>query len=651
LLNTYQVVGGVKIFNPSCLIMEGEGTAQPTSLANTQVSIAALTGHNSFGFNSSNNIYFNKGTTANGGIFAFSNSATRTYTLKDASGTLAFTSDIPANPVGGTGTTNYLPKFTGASTIGNSNIINDASGNLGLGVTPSAWAGISGKIFELGFSGGSAAFFQNGADDFWTASNAYFNAGWKYTKNGTATAKLISTGEHYWYNAPSGTAGNAISFTQAMTLKSNGNLLVGTTTDNGARLQVSGSATITGSTNQQLVLDFTTASGGFTWQSFRLNGNNRYRIFGNTDNSFTLYSDILSSNVLSIASTGAATFSSNQNATSTYTIQNTDTTNTSSRLKLDLISGNSALSIVSIHNDHNYIASVTGKDLYFQQSFGGTTNMIIKSSGNVGIGTTSPSYTLEVNSGAAQYLNARFYSSSHSMLMIESTTAVRQALIVHKTPTREWSTGLDTNGNFIWYDNTAAAYRMQITTGGNVLIGTTTDNGQKLQVNGTSYFSSDLLIGTTSNSPSSNVGIKTYADGRIYCVSSSSANTSESYSMYSTGAANYRFYVGWGGTIYATSTSISGISDISLKTNIRDLDKGLQDILQLKPRRFDWKNGDGKDNIGFVAQEIESIFPELISEYKYNQFETKKSLKMGDLIPSLVKAIQELKQEIDTLKK
>jgi hypothetical protein len=192
---------------------------------------------------------------------------------------------------------------------------------------------------------------------------------------------------------------------------------------------------------------------------------------------------------------------------------------------------------------------------------------------------------------------------------------------------------------------------MQITTGGNVLIGTTTDNGQKLQVNGTSYFSSDLLIGTTSNSPSSNVGIKTYADGRIYCVSSSSANTSESYSMYSTGAANYRFYVGWGGTIYATSTSISGISDISLKTNIRDLDKGLQDILQLKPRRFDWKNGDGKDNIGFVAQEIESIFPELISEYKYNQFETKKSLKMGDLIPSLVKAIQELKQEIDTLKK
>jgi hypothetical protein len=67
---------------------------------------------------------------------------------------------------------------------------------------------------------------------------------------------------------------------------------------------------VTGSTNEQLVLSYTAASGGFTWQSFRLNGTNRYRIFGNTDNSFTLWSDVLSSNVLAIASTGAATFSS-----------------------------------------------------------------------------------------------------------------------------------------------------------------------------------------------------------------------------------------------------------------------------------------------------------------------------------------------------
>jgi len=632
LLNTYQVVGGVKIFNPSCLIMEGEGTAQPTSLANTQVSIAALTGHNSFGFNSSNNIYFNKGTTANGGIFAFSNSATRTYTLKDASGTLAFTSDIPTNPVGGTGTTNYLPKFTGTSTIGNSQVFDNGT-NVGIGTnTPTAnlevYNASQGNIYISSALGNASAL-------------RFFSGGNEYV-----TLRNLANGN---FDIETGTGSPAT----RMRITSGGNLLVGTTTDNGARLQVSGTLTASSTT---LTASANTYAGGSLKLTSFTGGTN---IFLTSVSGLFALSNGGGADHLLIASTGAATFSSNQNATSTYTIQNTDSTNTSSRLRLDLISGNSALSIVSIHNDHNYIASVTGKDLYFQQSFGGTTNMIIKSSGNVLIGTTT-------DNGAR--LNVQTSGSAVGGIRLTSATNTNGSAFVASNAGgdsyfgRNSSTGgaftgaayatvVYGGGNYPMGFYTNDTEQMRITSSGNVLIGTTTDNGQKLQVNGTSYFSSDLLIGTTSNSPSSNVGIKTYADGRIYCVSSSSANTSESYSMYSTGAANYRFYVGWGGTIYATSTSISGISDISLKRNIRDLDKGLQDILQLKPRRFDWKNGDGKDNIGFVAQEIESIFPELISEYKYNQFETKKSLKMGDLIPSLVKAIQELKQEIDTLKK
>ena len=70
----------------------------------------------------------------------------RTYTLPDASGTLALTSSL-SGMVTGTGTTNYLPKFTGASTIGNSNITDNGSlislgsnslinGNVGIGSTP-----------------------------------------------------------------------------------------------------------------------------------------------------------------------------------------------------------------------------------------------------------------------------------------------------------------------------------------------------------------------------------------------------------------------------------------------------------------------------------------------------------------------------------
>lgn len=98
----------------------------------------------------------------------------------------------------------------------------DTSGNLGLGVTPSAW-GSGGKL-EMG---GGQIISMQGAANF--ASNAYYNAGWKYTTSTFASYYSQSSGQHQWYNAPSGTAGNAISFTQAMTLDASGNLLRGQT--------------------------------------------------------------------------------------------------------------------------------------------------------------------------------------------------------------------------------------------------------------------------------------------------------------------------------------------------------------------------------------------------------------------------------------
>ena len=87
-----------------------------------------------------------------------------------------------------------------------------------------------------------------------------------------------------------------------------------------------------------------------------------------------------------------------------------------------------------------------------------------------------------------------------------------------------------------------------------------------------------------------------------------------------------------------------------LKENIRDLDKGLDTVLALQPRRYDWKNGDGNDIMGFVAQEVEEVMPELVHDYKYSETETKLGLKMGDMIPTLVKAIQDQQEIIDNLK-
>jgi hypothetical protein len=159
----------------------------------------------------------------------------------------------------------------------------------------------------------------------------------------------------------------------------------------------------------------------------------------------------------------------------------------------------------------------------------------------------------------------------------------------------------------------------------------------------------NLLVGTTNSSITAGVGSK-FIPGVVGLVKSETTNSTSNYHMYSTGAGAFRFYVGDGGTIFATSTSISAISDVSLKENVRDLETGLDEVMALRPRRFDWKNGDGENVAGFIAQEVETVLPDLVYDYQYTADETKKSLKMGDILPTLVKAIQELKAEVDSLR-
>jgi len=104
----------------------------------------------------------------------------------------------------------------------------DASGNLGLGVTPSAWSLI--KAFQLPSGVYLGSYTGSSTPNLYLGANNYFN-GTNFIYSGTyaATKYEQTQGAHAWYNAASGTAGNAITFTQAMTLDSSGSLLVGTT--------------------------------------------------------------------------------------------------------------------------------------------------------------------------------------------------------------------------------------------------------------------------------------------------------------------------------------------------------------------------------------------------------------------------------------
>jgi len=108
----------------------------------------------------------------------------------------------------------------------------DSSGNLGLGVTPSAWGvGSGGHAFEL--AGGNSIWSYSSSSGFNFSQNLYYNGAYYYKTTNGASSYGQYNGVHYWYNAPSGAAGTTFALTQAMTLDNSGNLGIGTTSPTG----------------------------------------------------------------------------------------------------------------------------------------------------------------------------------------------------------------------------------------------------------------------------------------------------------------------------------------------------------------------------------------------------------------------------------
>jgi hypothetical protein len=112
--------------------------------------------------------------------------------------------------------------------VGNSDnlAVLDSSGNLGLGVTPSAGQVAADKVFELGAAG--CGLNANTSRVVTLTANSWEKAGVGWVYGATAPASMYQQqgGVSYWFTAPSGTAGNAITFTQALTLDANRNLLL-----------------------------------------------------------------------------------------------------------------------------------------------------------------------------------------------------------------------------------------------------------------------------------------------------------------------------------------------------------------------------------------------------------------------------------------
>jgi hypothetical protein len=131
------------------------------------------------------------------------------------------------------GTANGVAYLNGSKVLTTGSALVFDGTNLGLGVTPSAWDSTY-KAIQVG----ARSMFSGIGSEANMANNAYYNSGYKYVATSAAGLYTIDANVHKWYNAASGTAGNAITFTQAMTLDASGNLGI-TETSPTAKLHIS----------------------------------------------------------------------------------------------------------------------------------------------------------------------------------------------------------------------------------------------------------------------------------------------------------------------------------------------------------------------------------------------------------------------------
>jgi hypothetical protein len=277
------------------------------------------------------------------------------------------------------------------------------------------------------------------------------------------------------------------------------------------------------------------------------------------------------------------------------------------------------------------------------QTNGGTTAVTIDTAQNVGVGVTPSAW--ESGAKVIQFSTATPGGTSGNTGSIwarADTIRIINAAYYNGTNYIYSATGV--SPSFYFQQQGAHLFYVNSTTG---TAGTTAsgfNQAMTLDNSGNLYLGTTSQIGTSQLSVVG-VGVK---NGITVQVSSSSYQNYQG----NNASGTTSFYVESGGAIHSTSTSIVAISDQTLKTNIKPLETGLAEINKLQPRRFDWIVDSGmteKNVAGFISQEVEPILPDLVSPWKQTDEITLLGLKMGDMIPTMVKAIQELSAQVTAL--
>ena len=133
--------------------------------------------------------------------------------MQSSSTVKASIANIQAAPVS-TGTANTVQYLNGSKVPTTSTALSFDGNILGLGGTPSPWATLTNTI---DLSNGASLFGYN--NNAYLNANVYFNGGYKYKATAASARYEISNGQHFWFTALSGTAGDPITYVQRMALE------------------------------------------------------------------------------------------------------------------------------------------------------------------------------------------------------------------------------------------------------------------------------------------------------------------------------------------------------------------------------------------------------------------------------------------------
>jgi len=263
--------------------------------------------------------------------------------------------------------------------------------------------------------------------------------------------------------------------------------------------------------------------------------------------------------------------------------------------------------------------SGSGGVIAFMQA--GAERMRIDSSGNVGIGTTSPTQKLSIG----------FADASSGFLEFRSSTYAKLAQIEGADDS---SSG---NGHLAFYTRSGgtAGERMRIDSSGNLLVGTTSGSGARIRAQGASTTGSDYAF--IAQDSAGNVLLLLRNDGYIQTSTTGSgpyANTTAS-------AAN--MFVSSGGVLQRSTSSLK------YKKNVQDATHGLANLLQLRSVTYEGKaeTDAGKTFGGLIAEEVHAAG--LTEFVQYAKDGSPDALNYGNMVSLCIKAIQEQQALIQDL--